>query len=97
MIFYQNSTKLIRLKLLLFFINDFLACNCDLDGTEDHSGENCDAITGQCQCLPNVVGKQCDSCKVDYYGLKSREGCSYCNCEVEGTHNNKTNCDFVIH
>lgn len=54
---------------------------------------NCDQTTGQCFCLPNVIGKHCDQCKEDYYGLASGEGCSYCNCDTDGTINNSTSCD----
>lgn len=74
--------------------HECIPCNCYTFGTEGHSAENCNSKTGQCKCLPNVVGMQCNSCKVDYYGLKSKEGCSYCNCDVEGTNDNKTSCDL---
>ncbi|CAF0857038.1 unnamed protein product [Brachionus calyciflorus] len=69
-------------------------CNCNPDGTEDHSTLNCDQTTGQCVCLANVIGKQCDQCKQDYYGLASGEGCSYCNCDTDGTIDNSTACNI---
>jgi hypothetical protein len=56
---------------------------------------NCDQETGQCVCLQNVVGKQCNLCQDDHYGLRNSEtqGCTYCNCDIEGTVNNSTYCD----
>jgi hypothetical protein len=56
---------------------------------------NCNQTTGECHCLPNVIGKQCDSCKQDYYGIESGTGCSYCNCDQVGTKNNSTSCNVV--
>lgn len=84
------------MKYLITLIFNFLACNCDQDGTEDHSAKNCDQTTGQCNCLPNVIGKTCDQCKPDHFGLKSGEGCTFCGCEIEGTRYNTTACDIVI-
>jgi laminin beta 1 len=54
---------------------------------------NCDQTTGQCKCLPNVVGKQCDMCAEDHFGLHHGTGCEACACDVVGTHNSSTTCD----
>ena len=35
-------------------------CDCDSWGTVE--GSQCDSSTGECNCLPNVVGDQCDTC-----------------------------------
>ena len=32
-------------------------CECDIGGAYDN---NCDIITGQCKCRPNVIGRQCN-------------------------------------
>lgn len=52
-------------------------------------------MTGQCKCLPNVIGLQCDRCKPEHYGIASRQGCSECDCDSDGTIDNSTECDQV--
>uniref|UniRef100_A0A0K0EAE9 Laminin subunit beta-1 n=1 Tax=Strongyloides stercoralis TaxID=6248 RepID=A0A0K0EAE9_STRER len=59
------------------------ACVCNKFGTNSTSGE-CDRVTGQCPCLPNVIGKACDQCEVNHYNLQSGEGCSFCDCDPSG-------------
>lgn len=39
----------------------FAACRCNVNGS---FSEICDTRTGQCECRPNVQGRQCDECKV---------------------------------
>ena len=39
----------------------FAACHCNANGS---FSEVCHAQTGQCECKPNVQGRQCDECKV---------------------------------
>ncbi len=70
-------------------------CSCYPDGTQGNSYTNCDRNTGQCRCLPNVVGKYCDQCKADHYGLASGTGCVECDCDVDGTHDGRTSCDLA--
>lgn len=42
-------------------------------------------VTGQCECLPHVINRDCSACEPGYYNLQSREGCQryknalYCN------------------
>uniref|UniRef100_A0A8C1UBQ2 Laminin, alpha 5 n=1 Tax=Cyprinus carpio TaxID=7962 RepID=A0A8C1UBQ2_CYPCA len=38
------------------------ACRCSLEGSRLSS---CDPVSGQCVCLPNIVGQRCDSCSCD--------------------------------
>ena len=46
-------------------------CSCNPYGSV-HS--TCNKITGECECIANVVGSKCDSCQSGYYGL-DRFGC----------------------
>ncbi len=39
-------------------------CECDIGGSYDN---DCDVITGQCKCRPNIVGRKCDTVKDGYY------------------------------
>lgn len=55
----------------------FIACSCDPNGSIN---QTCDAITGQCYCKANVVGRTCNQCDLQYYGLSTGAGCKPCNC-----------------
>lgn len=35
-------------------------CDCNVEG---RASDECDSITGQCNCKPGVVGKQCSQCE----------------------------------
>ena len=50
------------------------ACVCDPMGSENN---DCDDVTGQCQCKPGVGGPQCDACLAGFWGISSR-GCKKC-------------------
>ncbi|KAM8799630.1 laminin subunit beta-2-like [Eudromia elegans] len=58
-----------------------LPCQCDPQGSR--SGE-CQALGGQCQCKPHVVGRHCDRCAPGSYGF-GPQGCSPCTCSPEGS------------
>ncbi|KAK4877517.1 hypothetical protein RN001_010023 [Aquatica leii] len=54
--------------------NGALPCQCDFDGSLSFE---CDKFGGQCNCKPNVIGRQCEACKTGYYGFPD---CRPCNC-----------------
>ncbi|XP_066554307.1 laminin subunit beta-2 isoform X2 [Amia ocellicauda] len=61
-------------------------CTCNFLGTERSQCSSreecaCDRSSGQCQCLPNVVGQTCDHCAINFWNLGSGRGCSACNCD----------------
>ncbi|XP_011142346.1 laminin subunit gamma-1 [Harpegnathos saltator] len=65
-------------------------CQCYPPGTvelDDGRVMPCDQLTGHCTCKPNVVGRNCDRCEEGYYHIMSGEGCTPCNCDLEGSYN----------
>ncbi|XP_063244920.1 laminin subunit gamma-1 isoform X2 [Bacillus rossius redtenbacheri] len=73
---------------------DCKRCQCFGPGT--HSGASgpplCDQASGQCECRPNVKGRNCDQCEDGYYNIISGEGCEPCNCDPVGSLNHT--CDI---
>ncbi|KAK8784251.1 hypothetical protein V5799_009390 [Amblyomma americanum] len=67
-----------------------MECVCNLLG-QDTSQGHCDPITGQCPCLPNVVGRSCDRCAPNYWKIASGEGCEECGCDPLGSYELKCN------
>jgi len=65
-------------------IQDCIECVCFILG-HDRSSGHCDIYTGQCPCLPNVVGIQCDQCADDHWKIASGEGCDACACDPDGS------------
>lgn len=59
-------------------------CVCDVLGT-DPIGGDCDRVTGQCPCLPNVLRLTCDHCKEYHWKLASGKGCESCACDPKGS------------
>ncbi|KAJ8301303.1 hypothetical protein KUTeg_020290 [Tegillarca granosa] len=59
-------------------------CICYQLGTDAKAGP-CDHETGQCPCLPNVVGTRCERCEVGYWNITSGTGCASCGCDPEGS------------
>ncbi|CAH2311352.1 laminin subunit gamma-1 [Pelobates cultripes] len=67
------------------------ACNCNPYGTV--KGKNtCNGLTGQCECLPNVMERDCSACVPGFYNLLSGRGCEGCNCNAIGSTNGQ--CDI---
>ncbi|XP_054059675.1 laminin subunit beta-1 [Rissa tridactyla] len=60
-----------------------LSCQCDPQGS---LSSVCDPSGGQCQCRPNVVGRQCDRCAPGTFGF-GPSGCRPCECHVRGSYN----------
>ncbi|XP_045649429.1 laminin subunit beta-1 [Ursus americanus] len=64
---------------------DCRKCVCNYLGTvpEHCNGSDCqcDKTMGQCSCLPNVVGQNCDRCAPDTWQLASGTGCDPCSCD----------------
>lgn len=55
-------------------ISNYLACSCNNDYSR---GVGCNVYTGQCECLPGVVGEKCDSCPYRWVLVQDR-GCHEC-------------------
>ncbi|XP_072309819.1 laminin subunit beta-1b [Eucyclogobius newberryi] len=73
-------------------------CMCNSMGTVAHAcsspeGCQCDQLAGQCPCLPNVVGQNCDRCAADTWNITSGKGCEPCVCDPE--HSFGSSCDLV--
>eukprot|EP00094_Tigriopus_californicus_P009037 TCALIF_08711-PA protein Name:"Similar to LanB1 Laminin subunit beta-1 (Drosophila melanogaster)" AED:0.08 eAED:0.08 QI:0/0.86/0.81/1/0.86/0.87/16/623/1807 len=60
------------------------ACICNILGT-DPNRFDCDRFTGECHCLPNVEGRECDRCRENHWKLASGEGCEHCDCDFVGS------------
>ncbi|ALC43661.1 LanB2 [Drosophila busckii] len=68
-------------------------CSCYAAGTEqdEQSISRCDQVTGQCQCKPNVIGRDCGECQPGYFNIRSGNGCENCLCDPVGSYN--STCD----
>ena len=61
-----------------------MPCQCNIDGSYDHK---CKSFGGQCNCKPNVIGRDCSMCKTGYYGFPN---CRKCNCPSTAICHTKT-------
>ncbi|KAI1305823.1 Laminin subunit beta-1 [Halotydeus destructor] len=69
-------------------------CVCNRLGTDtsDSGLVVCDRVSGQCPCLPNVVGRQCDECRDNHFNFSSGTGCEACGCDFpRGAYSEKCN------
>lgn len=64
-------------SLSAFFNNGAVPCGCHEVGAES---DTCETFGGQCQCKPNVIGRDCSQCATGYYGFP--------NCRREYLHKN---------
>uniref|UniRef100_A0A8C1N0X6 Laminin, beta 1b n=1 Tax=Cyprinus carpio TaxID=7962 RepID=A0A8C1N0X6_CYPCA len=53
----------------------------------------CDRVSGQCPCLPGVVGQHCDRCAPNTWNINSGKGCQPCQCHPE--HSYTASCDLL--
>jgi len=86
--FYGNAT-----------MQNCIGCICNELGTNSSMGQ-CDRVTGQCPCLPNVEGQSCDVCAPDHWDMGSGMGCTDCGCDGIGSTESQCNqidgqCDCV--
>ncbi|XP_018022771.1 laminin subunit beta-1 isoform X4 [Hyalella azteca] len=63
-------------------------CRCDLLGSRN---DECDHITGQCPCHPNVIGQECRSCAPNHWKIASGKGCEKCDCDLVGSISDQCN------
>ncbi|ROL46626.1 Laminin subunit beta-1 [Anabarilius grahami] len=74
-------------------------CVCNKMGTAaemcpSQGNCNCDLNSGQCQCLPNVVGQHCDQCAPDTWNMASGKGCEACDCDLN--HSFGSSCNEIM-
>ncbi|MEJ1270171.1 laminin gamma 1 [Cricetulus griseus] len=67
------------------------ACACNPYGTVQQQS-SCNPVTGQCECLPHVSGRDCGACEPGFYNLQSGQGCERCDCHALGSTNGQ--CDI---
>nr|XP_024218763.1 laminin subunit beta-1 isoform X2 [Halyomorpha halys] len=67
-------------------------CTCFSAGS--YNSSTCDSVTGECFCKKNVIGKDCNQCLNEHWGLsEDTDGCQPCNCDIGGSYD--TNCDVI--
>jgi hypothetical protein len=61
------------------------ACGCDPRGTIGNTINNCNHISGQCNCVPNAEGRICDKPVKGFYWNPTKNGTLACDCDISGT------------
>ncbi|EEC12698.1 laminin gamma-1 chain, putative, partial [Ixodes scapularis] len=51
------------------------------------TSDQCDPVTGQCPCRPNVAGRECGQCREGTWNLEGGQGCEQCGCHLVGSVN----------
>ncbi|XP_038637731.1 laminin subunit gamma-3-like [Scyliorhinus canicula] len=59
-------------------------CNCDPVGSINEV-QTCNSVSGQCECLPHVTGRDCSQCEPGFYNLQPALGCLSCSCHTVGS------------
>ncbi|XP_071580387.1 laminin subunit beta-1 [Temnothorax nylanderi] len=65
-------------------------CGCNVLGTDKAAGP-CNHRSGQCPCLPHVIGQLCDSCEENHWRIASGQGCDPCECDAVGSISDRCN------
>ncbi|VDL94844.1 unnamed protein product [Schistocephalus solidus] len=60
-------------------------CSCYHLGAVGGADAACDRTTGECNCLPNVLGPRCFECVPYHFNLTSGVGCESCACDPIGS------------
>uniref|UniRef100_UPI00398E76A6 laminin subunit beta-3-like n=1 Tax=Pristiophorus japonicus TaxID=55135 RepID=UPI00398E76A6 len=68
-----------------------LKCTCN--GLGCHPDGGCNQATGQCNCLPKVIGPNCDRCAEGHWNLRRGVGCEACSCDSRNSYSQR--CDEV--
>ncbi|XP_069798376.1 laminin subunit beta-3-like isoform X2 [Narcine bancroftii] len=66
---------------------------CVCSGRGSHPDRSCNQATGQCNCLPNVMGSNCDQCAEGFWNLQNGLGCIPCNCDPKRSYSQR--CDKI--
>ncbi|XP_076236766.1 laminin subunit beta-1 [Calliopsis andreniformis] len=69
---------------------DCQECECNPLGTDSEAGP-CNHRTGQCPCLPHVIGQLCESCEENHWRIASGQGCDPCMCDAVGSVSDRCN------
>ena len=85
--------RLTFFKISFLFILKHVECNCNINGIVSDDG--CDEKTGECTCKRFVIGRDCDQCMPEHYGLslENPNGCTPCDCDIGGSYDN--NCEVT--
>lgn len=78
-LFWINSSSWVCFRFL------FSECVCNHLGSDPSTCPSpddcyCERSSGQCGCLPNVIGQHCDQCTENTWNMASGSGCKPCDC-----------------